>query len=52
MGKHIKPFLLGLNELNEDSFIDYEYEKSLKPSEKISVNPDEIQQMKDVHKER
>jgi hypothetical protein len=52
MGKYIKPFLLGLNELNEDSFIDYSYEKSLKPSEKVSVNPDEIQQMKDVHKER
>lgn len=50
MGKHIKPFLPEIIDINEDSYIDYEKEGLEKSKENISINPENVKQFKDSHK--
>lgn len=50
MGKHIKPFLPEIIDINEDSYIDYEKGNLEKPKETISINPENVKQFKDSHK--
>lgn len=52
MAKHIKPFLPGIYDINEDSFIDYEHEKSLRDKQQMSVNPESVDKMRNVHKDK
>jgi hypothetical protein len=51
MAKHIKPFLPGIYDLNEDSYIDYEIEKNSKSKEEMTINPNRMENVRDIHKD-
>lgn len=51
MGKHIKPFIPEIYDMNEDSFIDYEKGTPQTSKEQVSLAPENVKQMKDTHKD-